>query len=78
MLSEASQRSSRLPDGASSVPPESYRTTIPRALTPEQLLASVLRATGNRQRVRAMKAPADVKFDRRGYFTGTNKELPRS
>ena len=25
-----------------------------------------------------MKTPADVKFDRRGYFTGTNKELPQS
>ena len=78
MLSEAYQRSSRLPDGASSVPPESYRAAIPRALTPEQLLASVLRATGNSQRVMAMKTPADVKFDRRGYFTGTNKELPQS
>jgi len=78
MLSEAYQRSSRLPHGVSSVPPESYRTAIPRALTPEQLLASVLRATGNREKVMALKTPADIKFDRRGYFTGTNKKLPRS
>jgi len=78
MLSEAYQRSSKLPKGASSVPPESYRSAIPRALTPEQLLASVLRATGNRQRVMALEAPADIKFDRRGYFTGTNKKLPQS
>jgi hypothetical protein len=78
-LSETYQRASRLPKGVNEVKPESWRTAHPKPLTPEQLLGAVLRATGNTQWVRAMKAPAGAeKFNRKGYFTGTHRELPPS
>ena len=78
-LSESYQRSSRLPKAAKDVKPESWRTAHPKAMTPEQLLNAVLKATGNGSWVRELKAPANAeKFDRRGYFTGTNREMPPS
>ncbi|MDP7010029.1 MAG: DUF1553 domain-containing protein, partial [Verrucomicrobiota bacterium] len=78
-LSESYQRSSRLPAKAKSVKTASYRTAHPKALTPEQLLNAVLKATGNLEKVYAMKAdPNAEKFDRKGYFTGTNLDLPPS
>jgi len=78
-LSESYQRSSRLPKAAKDVKPESWRTAHPKAMTPEQLLNAVLKATGNGNWVRELKAPANAeKFDRRGYFTGTNREMPPS
>ena len=78
-LSESYQRSSSLPKGVKEVKPESWRTAHPKAMTPEQLLDAVLKATGNESWVRKLKAPANAeKFDRRGYFTGTNREMPPS
>ena len=78
-LSESYQRSSRLPKAAKDVKPESWRTAHPKAMTPEQLLNAVLKATGNGSWVRELKAPENAeKFDRRGYFTGTNREMPPS
>jgi len=78
-LSESYQRSSRLPAKPKSVKAASYRTAHPKALTPEQLLNAVLKATGNLEKVLAMKVdPAAEKFDRKGYFTGTNLDLPPS
>ena len=78
-LSESYQRGSRLPAGADSVEPERYRTARLRGLTPEQLLRALLRATGNESRPTPREAsPDDRKFDRRGYFGGTNKALPRT
>ena len=78
-LSESYQRSSSLPKGVKEVKPESWRTAHPKAMTPEQLLGAVLKATGNGSWVRKLKVPADAeKFDRRGYFTGTNREMPPS
>jgi len=77
-LSESYQRSSRLPKGVKDVTPESWRTAHPKALTPEQLLPAVLRATGNWTWVSQLKGNTAVKFNRRGYFTGTNLELPPS
>ena len=78
-LSASYQRSSRRPEGVKEVAAESYRTAHPKAMTPEQILRAVLRATGNTQWVTALKAPANAeKFNRRGYFTGTNLELPPS
>ncbi len=78
-LSESYQRSSHLPKAAKDVKPESWRTAHPKAMTPEQLLNAVLKATGNGSWVRELKAPANTeKFDRRGYFTGTNREMPPS
>ncbi len=78
-LSKSYQRSSRLPAKAKSVEASSYRTAHPKALTPEQLLSAVLKATGNLEKVYAMKAaPNAEKFDRKGYFTGTNLDLPPS
>ena len=78
-LSESYQRSSRLPKGVKEVKPESWRTAHPKAMTPEQLLNAVLKATGNGSWVRELKAPENAEeFDRRGYFTGTNREMPPS
>jgi len=78
-LTESYQRSSRLPKDVKDISAESYRTAHPKAMTPEQLLRVVLKATGNEARVRALVAPKDAeKFDRRGYFTGTNLEMPPS
>lgn len=79
MLSETYQRSSRLPEGVTKVEPASYRVTSPKGLTPEQLLRAVLRATGNTKHAKALKVdPEAEKFDRKGYFTGSNVELPPS
>ena len=79
MLSETYQRSSRLPEGVTKVEPASYRVTSPKGLTPEQLLRAVLRATGNTAHARTLKVdPEAEKFDRKGYFTGSNVELPPS
>ena len=48
-------------------------------MTPEQLLKAVLKATGNEAWVTKLKATDNAeKFDRRGYFTGTNREVPTS
>ena len=78
-LSESYQRSSRLLKDVKDISAESYRTAHPKAMTPEQLLRVVLKATGNEARVRALVAPKDAeKFNRRGYFTGTNLEMPPS
>ena len=78
LLSDSYQRSSRLPGKSATASPESYRQALPRALTPEQLLHSVLRATGNLEKTRGLKADPAKKFDRKGYFTGTHQELPES
>ena len=78
-LSESYQRSSRLPKGLKKVAPESWRTAHPKAMTPEQMLKAVLKATGNGGWVTKLKALENAeKFDRRGYFTGTNLEMPPS
>ncbi len=78
-LSEAYQRSSRLPEGVDRVEPTSYRVALPKALTPEQLLYALLTGTGNREWVQAMQAdPGAEAFDLKGYFTGTHAELPPS
>lgn len=79
MLSDTYQRSSRLPEGVAKVEPDSYRVTSPKGLTPEQLLRALLRATGNTEQAKALKVdPEAEKFDRKGYFTGSNLELPPS
>ena len=79
MMSEVYQRSSRLPNGVPKVEPDSYRVTLPKGLTSEQLLRAVLRATGNVEWAKALEVEPDAeKFDRKGYFTGSNVELPPS
>lgn len=45
-LTETYQRSGRLPPGVKEVEPASYRTALERRLEPEQLLRSMLTATG--------------------------------
>ena len=78
-LSESYQRSSRLPQGMKQPNPALYITAHPKALTPEQLLRAILKATGNTKRIHALRADPDAeKFDRRGYFTGSHQELPPS
>ena len=74
-FSASYQRSSRLPPGETEVEPENYRVAHLKGLTPEQLLHSILRATGNEE-VRAQESTGEEKFDHRGYFTGTNTGLP--
>jgi hypothetical protein len=78
-LSGSYQRSSLLPHGVKTVEASSYRTAHPKAMTPEQLLKAILKATGNLEKVTAMKtAPGAEKFNRRGYFSGTHGEMPKS
>ena len=55
-LTEAYQRSSLLQQGSEPLPPESYRFAREKRLSAEQLLHSLLVATG--PRVRAAEAPA--------------------
>ena len=78
-LSESYQRSSRFTKGFTEVNPESWRTAHPKGMTPEQMLKAVIKATGNEGWVTKLKAPKNAeKFDRRGYFTGTNLKMPPS
>ena len=78
-LSESYQRSSRFPNGVKKMEVTRYRTAHPKAMTPEQLLNAVLKATGNEDWVTKLKATDNAeKFDQRGYFTGTNREMPSS
>lgn len=78
-LSESYQRSSRFPNGVKKMEVTRYRTAHPKAMTPEQLLNAVLKATGNEDWVTKLKATDNAeKFDQRGYFTGTNREMPPS
>ena len=83
MLSETYQRDSRLPEGISQVDHTRYQVSSPKNLTPEQLLRAVLRATGNTRYATALQAEHEAnaeakKFDRKGYFTGNNTDLPPS
>lgn len=72
LLSEAYQRSGRLPEGVdpASVKPESYAAFLPRPLSPEQLARSVLRATG---RLEAFSSAPPGKFNARNYLAGKDK-----
>lgn len=47
-LTEAYQRSSRLPTGVKDSPPPEFRTALQRRLEPEQLLRAMLEATGEK------------------------------
>lgn len=74
VLSEVYQRSSRAPDGAdmAALKPQSYRTALPKPLSPEQLTWSLLRATGNLEEARA--APAGgAKFSAKDYLNGRSE-----
>lgn len=76
-LSEAYQRSSLLPEGveAKDVKPESYRVSQPRTILPEQLVWSVLTATGNTKRL-ADEAPEGSKFVFNDYLNARIKDPP--
>lgn len=58
-LSETYQRSSLLPEGAADVSSDRFAAANAKPLSAEQMTWSVLRATGNLQRV--LKVPADLK-----------------
>lgn len=78
-LSLSYQRSSILPEGIKTVEANSYRIAHPKPMTPEQLLKAILKASGNFEKVSAMKADTNAgKFDRRGYFSGTHSDMPKS
>ncbi len=55
-MTKAYQRSSRLPGGAKA-DPAGFRTMLEKRLSPEQLLAATLQATGMREAVENAKAP---------------------
>ena len=78
MLSQAYQRSSRLPEGitAKQLPVDRYRTAIPRPLSPEQLAWSLMVATGNRQRMLKATAPENSPFSAYNYINGKVDRLP--
>lgn len=71
-FSDAYQRSSILPEGVDpkSAKPESYRAAIPRGLSAEQLAWSLMRATGNLERIVAQPKPKDSKFTYKDYVNG--------
>lgn len=58
-LSEAYQRDSVLPSGAAVATPESYRVANEKRLTAEQIMASVLVATGTREKPTELKGDAE-------------------
>ena len=69
-LSECFGRSSLLPEGvaAHEVPAASFRVALARPLSPEQLTASLLQATGNTQAL--PEKPEPVQFAVAEYLTG--------
>jgi hypothetical protein len=60
-MTQTYQRSTVLPAGVTSVPPESYRTVLEKRLSAEQLLASMLTATGEKAEGAALTA-LETKF----------------
>ena len=58
-LSETYQRSSRLPEGATKVPEESFQVALERPMSAEQVFWSVLRATRNLKRLVAESEKPD-------------------
>ena len=74
-LSQSYQRSGMLPDGVSSqdAPATSYRGANPKGLSPEQMAWSVMRATGNLERIKKTQRPADSKFTYKDYI---NARIP--
>lgn len=74
-LSQTYQRSGVLPEGATSQdsPATSYRVANPKGLSPEQMAWSVMRATGNMERISKTQRPADSKFTYKDYI---NQRIP--
>ncbi len=54
-LTETYQRSGVLPEGTDSLPPESFLTANEKRMSAEQMFRSVLEATGERERIAAIK-----------------------
>jgi len=79
-LSEAYQRSSRLPAGATDkdVPPQSYRTAITKPLTPEQMAWAVMQATGNLKLLAAAKPTEQSDFTYKDYINGRIDGVPQT
>lgn len=71
-LSHAYQRSSMVPEGVKpeSVKPESYRVANSRGLSAEQMAWSLMRATGNLERIQAQPRGKDSKFTTKDYLNG--------
>jgi hypothetical protein len=74
-LSQSYQRSGVLPEGVKSedAPATSYRAANPKGLSPEQMAWSVMRATGNLERIKKTQRPADSKFSYKDYI---NARIP--
>ncbi len=63
-LTQTYQRSSILPDGAESLPPESFLAALEKPLSAEQLLRSMLQATGELPRVLPNAADESPDFNK--------------
>lgn len=77
-LSDAYQRSSRLPEGAdeNDAPLTSYRATITKPLTAEQMAWVVMEATGNLPALLAAPAPEKSEFTYNNYINGRIEKAP--
>ncbi|MEO1995720.1 MAG: DUF1553 domain-containing protein [Planctomycetaceae bacterium] len=79
-LSEAYQRSSRLPAATAEAdaPFQSYRTAITKPLTPEQMAWAVMQATGNLQHVTQAQPTEKSSFTYKDYINGRIDGVPQS
>lgn len=76
-LSETYQRSSQLPDGVAEVPAASFRVFLEKPLSAEQLLLSVLQATGGEDPVVSDKQSGSVSKELRDRFLKAFANPPR-
>jgi hypothetical protein len=79
MLSDAYQRSSLQPaDGSLDDPALQvrYRSALPKPLTPEQMAWSVMRVTGNLDRILQAPRPESSSFTYQNYINGRITQLP--
>jgi len=77
-LSDAYQRSSRLPDHVDpdEVAADGYRVAALRPLSAEQMARSLLRATGNLSRIEKAQGPETTRFLFKDYINGRITEPP--
>ncbi len=79
-VSKAYQRSSTLPDGVDEkdVSLQSYRTAIPKPLSPEQMAWAVMGASGNLEAFMKAPVPEKSEFSYKNYINGRIKESPNN
>lgn len=79
-LSTAYQRSGQLPEGVdeNEVAAGSYRTAVPKPLTPEQMAWAVMQATGNLSALLVSVASEKSEFTYKNYINGRIDEAPNN